>query len=163
MEGTSFKISWIPGNTGQDIGFEPDTGIYKHSKAAAANKIFVSMNGNIELRRKVNEPLVISLMLNSSKYDLIQAVTKRNGKHLSISASREFDDSVDDTLIHPDGNAKIETIVIENVVVASTGILPQGCEAKDGRLKCKNPDILNIKPKVVIHVCKGAGCAAPRN
>lgn len=160
MEGTSFKVSWAPGNTGADIGFELETGVYKHSKAAAANKIKVEMGSSFELLRKTNKPLLISLILVATESSVIQASTKRNGKHLSIAATRDFDDSLDNTLLHPDSAAKIKTIILENVTLSS-GPKPAGCTEAGTGFVCENPDPANIKPKVVIHVCKGTGCSAP--
>lgn len=158
MEGTSFKISWKPKDQASDNGFDLESGVYKHSKAAAANRLKIELGGEVQLRRILGQPLVISLGLIASQYDLLQATTKKNGKHLSISAAREFDDSVDNSLIHPDTNAKIKTITVDNVTVASGSSLPAACRLNGVRVVCENPDTSTIKPKVVVCVCKGSGC-----
>ncbi len=115
MEGGSFTVKWEPKAGKPDNGFDLDDGLYKHSKNGTSNKIICDLGGNFELRRKNGKSLVVTVEFSGGEYEFLQAITKKNGKHLTIGLLREFDASVPDQLKYPETSVKVERVVLDNV------------------------------------------------
>jgi hypothetical protein len=158
MDGSSFKVSWKEVAGASDNGFDLE-GEYKHSQNATANWLECELGSSFQVLRKDKKPLVVSVLLEATHYPVLQAKTKKNGKQLDIVVIGDYKKNSDPLAEHPDGQAKILSVSLDNVALTAGTKLPPNCTETVSGISCNTSKV--SAPRVTIHVCRGTSCKDP--